>query len=33
MLSQRSDIELINELKGGSRAAFHELYVRYSDVI
>lgn len=33
MLSQRSDIELVNELKGGSRAAFHELYVRYSDII
>ena len=33
MLSQRSDIELINDLKGGSRAAFHELYARYSDVI
>ena len=33
MLSRKSDIELIDELKGGSREAFHELYVRYSEEI
>lgn len=33
MALQKSDVEIINEVREGSVPAFQELYVRYSDVI
>lgn len=32
-MPDRADIEIVNDIKKGSVAAFHELYSRYSDMV
>lgn len=32
-MPEKSDIEIVNDIKGGSVTAFHELYSRYADIV